>query len=185
MEAILSRYGIEKFKSNDERGGAMTPNEVVQIADEYLLPIVSEMYGLEGCDIKPIEGHPGGRNVVFSCAKEGAEALIVRIVYLPDRSREDLLGEVEYIRYLFEHGGNVSDVIRSRKGNLLEEITYRNDTFFICLFQKAKVWKTTSRIWDFSIKSIRAKNHLSMRNKIGIVVNENKLNRYSVTRRGD
>ena len=127
---------IGEFK--DERGGAMTPNEVVQIADEYLLPIVSDMYGLDGYDIRPIEGHPGGRNVVFSCAKAGAEALIVRIVYLPDRSREDLLGEVEYILYLFEHGGNVSDVIRSRKGNLLEEITYRNDTFFICLFQKAK-----------------------------------------------
>lgn len=40
--------------------------------------------------------------------------------------------------HLFEHGGSVSNVIGSRKGNLLEEITHHHHTFFICLFEKAK-----------------------------------------------
>lgn len=103
-----------------------------------MLPLISELYGLEGYEIQPVKAHDGGRNVVYTCEKEGADAQIIRIAFLNDRSRGDFLGEVEYIRYLFEHGGSVSDVINSRKGNLLEEITFHNHTFFICLFSKAK-----------------------------------------------
>ncbi len=116
----------------------MTYNEVVKIGETYLLPLISKLYQLEGYEIKPIEAHTGGRNVVYTCEKESADAKILRIAYLNDRGREDFLGEVEYIRYLFEHGGSVSDVVNSMKGNLLEELTHNNHTFFICLFKKAK-----------------------------------------------
>jgi Ser/Thr protein kinase RdoA (MazF antagonist) len=119
-------------------GDIINYNEVVKISDAYLLPLVSELYGLEGYLIKPVKAHDGGRNVVYTCEKEGTDAKILRIAFLNDRSREDFLGELEYVRYLFEHGGSVSDVVSSRKGNLLEEITHNNHTFFICLFKKAK-----------------------------------------------
>ncbi|MFC0391311.1 phosphotransferase enzyme family protein [Paenibacillus mendelii] len=119
-------------------GDIINYNEVVKISDAYLLPLVSELYGLEGYEIKLIPAHDGGRNVVYTCEKEGEDAKILRISFLPDRSREDFLAEVEYIRYLFEHGGSVSDVVSSRKGNLLEEITHHNHTIFVCLFKKAK-----------------------------------------------
>ncbi|WP_212980720.1 phosphotransferase enzyme family protein [Paenibacillus azoreducens] len=113
-------------------------NEVVKIVDAYLLPSISELFGLEGYEIQLIPAHDGGRNVVYTCEKEGADAKILRIAFLPDRNREDFLAEVEYIRYLFEHGGSVSNVVSSRKGNLLEEITHNEHTFYICLFEKAK-----------------------------------------------
>lgn len=113
-------------------------SEVVKISDAYLLPLASELFGLDGYEIQLIPGHDGGRNVVYTCEKEGENAKILRISFLEDRSQEDLLGEVEYIRYLFEHGGSVSDVVSSQKGNLLEKINHNNHTFFICLFKKAK-----------------------------------------------
>ncbi|MUT65932.1 phosphotransferase enzyme family protein [Paenibacillus sp. NEAU-GSW1] len=113
-------------------------NEVVSIGDTYLLAAVSELFGLEGYEIQLIPAHDGGRNIVYTCEKEGEGAKILRIAFLPDRSREDFLGEVEFVRYLFEHGGSVSNIISSRKGNLLEEITYNNHIFFVCLFEKAK-----------------------------------------------
>lgn len=116
----------------------MTHNEVVNISDVYLLPIISELYGLEGYEINPVDAHDGGRNVVYTCEKEGAGAKIIRIAFLSDRSREDFLGEVEYIRYLFEHGGSVSDVVSSSKGNLLEAIVHHNHNFFVCVFEKAR-----------------------------------------------
>lgn len=116
----------------------MTYNEVVKMGDIYLLPLISELYQLEGYEIKPVKAHIGGRNVVYTCEKEGTDPKILRIAFLNDRSREDYLGEVEYIRYLFEHGGSVSDVINSRNGNLLEEIIHQNYTFSVCLFKKAK-----------------------------------------------
>ncbi|HCL02486.1 MAG TPA: aminoglycoside phosphotransferase [Lachnoclostridium phytofermentans] len=93
---------------------------------------------MEDYEIRQIKPHEGGRNVVYSCEKVGAGAKIIRIAFLSDRSREDILGEVEYIRYLFENGGSVSNVIGSRKGHLVEEITHDNHTLFISLFEKAK-----------------------------------------------
>lgn len=119
-------------------GDFINYNEVVKISDAYLLPVVSERYGLDGYECQQIPPHEGGRNVVYTCEKEGAGAKILRISFLTDRSREDVLGEMEYVRYLFEHGGSVSNVISSRQGNLVEEITHNNHTFFICLFEKAK-----------------------------------------------
>jgi Ser/Thr protein kinase RdoA (MazF antagonist) len=127
----------------------MTYNEVIKIGEAYLLPFVSELYGLEGYDIRLIVAHDGGRNVVYTCEKEGADAKIIRIAFLNDRSREDFLGEVEYIRYLHEHGGSVSDVISSLKGNLLEEITHRNRTFFVCLFEKARGKKLVENHYQY------------------------------------
>jgi Ser/Thr protein kinase RdoA (MazF antagonist) len=116
----------------------MTYNEIIRIGDEYLLPSVKELYGLEEYKIRLIEAHDGGRNVIYNCEKEGDNSKILRVAFLNDRRREDLLGEVEYIRYLYENGGSVSNVISSRKGNLMEEIFHNSHTFFICLFEKAK-----------------------------------------------
>ncbi|RDI38032.1 hypothetical protein [Falsibacillus pallidus] len=116
----------------------MIYNESVKICEAYLLPIVSELYGLEGYEITPVNAHMGGRNVVYTCEKEGTDAKILRISFLHDRSREDFQGEVEYVRYLFEHGGSVSDVVNSRKGNLLEEITHNNHTFLSACLKRLK-----------------------------------------------
>lgn len=93
---------------------------------------------MEGYEIQRIPAHEGGRNVVYAFEKAGGDAKILRIAFLPDRSREDFLGEVEFVRYLSRHGGSVSDVVSSRRGNLLEEITYDNHSYFICMFNKAK-----------------------------------------------
>ncbi|MGN7762485.1 phosphotransferase enzyme family protein [Paenibacillus sp. 22594] len=119
-------------------GDIINYNEVVEISDAYLLPFVSELYGLEGYEMKPVKEHKRGRNVVYTCVKEGTDAKILRISFINDRSREDFLGELEYVRYLFDHGGSVSNVVSSQKGYLLEEISHNNHTFFVCLFEKAR-----------------------------------------------
>ncbi|MGE6669536.1 phosphotransferase enzyme family protein [Paenibacillus xylanexedens] len=113
-------------------------NEAVNISNTYVLSLVSELFDLEGYNIQLIPPHEGGRNVVYTCEQEGRESLILRVSFLPDRKREDYIAELEYVRYLFEHGASVSNVVSSKKGHLLEEITYDHNTFFICLFNKAK-----------------------------------------------
>lgn len=52
----------------------LTYNEVVSISETYLLAVVSELFGLEGYEIQRIPAHDGGRNVVYTCEKEGADA---------------------------------------------------------------------------------------------------------------
>ncbi|MFX3649929.1 MAG: phosphotransferase enzyme family protein [Paenibacillus sp.] len=113
-------------------------NGAVNISNTHVLSLVSELFHLEGYNIQLIPPHEGGRNVVYTCEQEGCESLILRVSFLPDRKREDYLAELEYVRYLFENGASVSNVVNSKKGLLMEEITYDEHTFFICLFVKAK-----------------------------------------------
>ena len=119
----------------------MIYNQVKQISETHLLPIISGLYGLNGYEnysIKPIDEHEGGRNIVYVCESESGSAKIIRIAFLNDRSREDFLAETEYVRYLHEHGGSVSNVVDSRSGNMVEEVIHDNHSFFVCVFEKAK-----------------------------------------------
>ena len=114
--------------------------EVEKIFDVYLFPLVQELYGLDGYTPKFIDrGYEiyEGQNAVYCCKKEGENPKILRLS-LSGRTRAELLAEVEYIRYLFENGGSISNVISSRNGNLLEEITHNNITCLVSLFEKAK-----------------------------------------------
>ncbi len=93
---------------------------------------------MEACTFNLINAHEGGRNLVYACQAEGREAAILRIAFLPDRSRADILAEAEYVRYLHDHGGSVANVLSSVNGNLTEEITHDNHTYHVCLFEKVK-----------------------------------------------
>lgn len=127
----------------------MTYDEVIKIGKTHLVPLISDLYGLQDYKINLIGEHAGGRNIAYACEKAGNSAKIIRITFLNDRNREDLLAEAEYIRHLFEHGGSVSDVVASRNENLLEEISYQNHTFFVCLFKKAKGNKLSENDYQY------------------------------------
>lgn len=116
----------------------MTYNKAVKIAETALILKTTELFGLNGYSITQITPHEGGRNLVYVCEKEGINAKIIRISFLNDRRKEDFLSELEYVRYLFEHGGSVSNVVNSQKGNLMEEIIHNNHIFYICLFERAR-----------------------------------------------
>ncbi len=116
----------------------MLYQDVIELFKENILPVVIEKYRLHEYTIEPLDSHEGGRNVVYVCDKEGAQSYILRVSYQNDRSREDYLAELEYVRYLYEHGASVSNVIASKTGNLLEEVRYGNQVLYLCLFEKAK-----------------------------------------------
>lgn len=130
-------FDVESIPINKEATIILTTYQETASIGDALLNRVMELYELGGYEIRQIPGHEGGRNVVYDCVKEGAEGRILRISFLPDRSREDLLGELEYVRYLFEHGGDVANVIDSKHGRLLEEILYAGRTYRASVFVKA------------------------------------------------
>ncbi len=116
----------------------MIRNQVLKIADTHLLPTITELYGLNNYNINVVEAHEGGRNLVYFCENEDKGDKIIRIAFLPDRNTEDFLSELEYVRYLYKHGGSVSNVVDSCNGRLLEEIIYKGHSFFVSVFEKAK-----------------------------------------------
>jgi len=116
----------------------MIRNQVLKIAGTHLLPTITKLYGLNDYKINVVNAHEGGRNLVYFCENEYLGDKIIRIAFLPDRNTEEFLSELEYVRYLYEHGGSVSNVVDSYNGRLLEEIIYKDHRFFISVFKKAK-----------------------------------------------
>lgn len=116
----------------------MTHHEALMISSTHLLTLATARYNLTGYSFTPLNAHEGGRNLLYLCQKEGAEDRILRIIFLKDRSREDVLAEVAFIRYLSDHGASVANVITSSDGKLMEEGIHNDHTFFLCLFDKAK-----------------------------------------------
>ena len=118
----------------------MTFKEFKQIADVDLFPLIQEIYDLDGYEAKMVDrGYEiiEGQNAVYCCEKEGESAKIFRIS-LNDRSHDELLAEAQYVRYLYENGGSVSNVLSSRNGKLVEEISHNKFTGYVSLFEKAK-----------------------------------------------
>ena len=116
----------------------MLYNDVIEIFDKNIMPVVIEKYGLKGYELQPLQSHEGGRNVIYICERENNLSYVLRVSYQNDRSREDYLAELEYVRYLYDNGASVSNVISSKAGNLIEEIEYMEQTLFVCLFEKAR-----------------------------------------------
>ena len=120
-------------------GVTINRNELIQIADSYILPTAASLYGLTGYEISVVRAYQGGRNLVYACEKAGTKTKMLRIIIANEkRSKEDLLAETEYVRYLYDNGGSVSNVLNSSNGNLVEEVAHNGYTFFLCLFEKAK-----------------------------------------------
>lgn len=116
----------------------MTCYDVMEFWEEKLLPALGERYCLNGCDIRLVPPHEGGRNVVYTCEKEGERAKIIRISFLADRRWEDYLAELEYVQYLYGRGCSVSPVVPSQAGNLVEKFVCDGRVFFASVFEKAK-----------------------------------------------
>lgn len=116
----------------------MTYFDVISISEEFLIPFIKNKYNLDGYIILPLQSHEGGRNAVFICEGENAPGMVARVSYQNDRSKEDYLAELEFVRYLYDNGASVSNVISSKEGNLIEETEYDNQILFVALFEKAK-----------------------------------------------
>lgn len=116
----------------------MNRNQVIKIVDTHVLPTLIELYGLDEYKISVVDAHEGGRNLVYLCKNEDTGNKIIRIAFLTDRNTEDFLSELEYVRYLYEHGGSVANVVDSGNGHLLEEINYQGHRLYVSVFEEAK-----------------------------------------------
>lgn len=95
-----------------------------------ILTKASKVYGFDKQIAEEVEGHEGGRNLVY---RIGADA-ILRISTLTDRTYEDYEAEIEYIHFLSEGGASVADSILSLNGRRIEEI----DNTIVSMFEVAK-----------------------------------------------
>ena len=103
-----------------------------------LLKRATALYGLEGYDLSPVEGHEGGRNSIYICRKDGENKYALRISATGDRTEEEYLAETEFVHYLAENGAPVADVIPSVNGRLTERAEESEQEVYLVLFAYAK-----------------------------------------------
>ena len=103
-----------------------------------IIRTAKELYGLEGYELTPAPGHDDGRNSVYICAMNGDKRFVMRVSQLGDRTEEEYLAEVEFIRYLAANGAPVADVLPSARGKLVEHVGQGETATYIALFTYAK-----------------------------------------------
>ena len=120
------------------RGNRM--KEVI-IGGKYLKNILEqakEWYNLSGFDCNGVSEHEGGRNKVYIYSQNGEKKYALRVSSLDDRTEEEYLAEVEFVRYLAEHKAPVADVVPSVRGNLVECAEQDGGKIYVSLFTYAK-----------------------------------------------
>jgi Ser/Thr protein kinase RdoA (MazF antagonist) len=101
-----------------------------KIHQEYLLCAAAERYGLDRTTLKPLGS--------FESFVIQSENLVLKITHSIRRSKEYLLGELEFVQFLAENGVAVAYPVPSSRSNLVETIALENGYFLIYAFQKAK-----------------------------------------------
>ena len=103
-----------------------------------LLKRATALYGLDGYELSPVEGHEGGRNSIYICRKDGENKYALRISAMGDRTEEEYLAETEFVHYLAENGAPAADVIPSVNGRLVECAEENGQKTWLVLFAYAK-----------------------------------------------
>ncbi len=116
----------------------MKYQDVVEIFEKQISSFVATQYDLAGYSFEQVMSHEGGRNLIYFCNKEDAPSFVLRISYMNDRTENDYLAELEFVRYLSQNGASVANVVLTVDDNLLCQMEVENQILYICLFEKAK-----------------------------------------------
>ncbi len=99
---------------------------------------IIELYGLKNHRLTPVPGHDGGRNRTYICGTDSDKQYVLRISDLDDRTENDYLAEMEFVRYLSDNGAPVAAVIPSGNGRIVERIEWNGKPAYVSLFEYAK-----------------------------------------------
>lgn len=75
-------------------------------------------------------------SLVFEFEK-GGKGFILKLTHSIHRSKEQVMGEIEWVNHLKNHGVNVCEVIPSNNGALIETIEIEDSYFIVYVFEKA------------------------------------------------
>lgn len=106
--------------------------------DNELIELINKYFDISSYSIEEVEGHEGGRNLIYICKENNNSKYILRVSLTNDRTYSMYEGEVEFVHYLASNGASVSDVIPSRNNRLVEVMEYQNTNAYVSMFEFAK-----------------------------------------------
>ncbi len=106
---------------------------VEDLFSEEILQTAASRYDADATNAKKLGDF---ENYVFEVKKNGSP-FILRLTHSSHRKRSQVEAELQWINYLHKNGVMVSLVHLSESGQLVEEISVGDSSFFVCLFDKA------------------------------------------------
>lgn len=100
---------------------------------DYILEEAAGLYGISKDDLKKLGSF---ESLVFEFTR-GGKNYVLKLTHSIHRSRDQVMGEVEWVDHLKANGVSVCGVISSTKGNPLEIVEIEDSYFIAYAFNKA------------------------------------------------
>ena len=98
-----------------------------------VLAEAASRFGIDEGGLTPLDGQ---HSLVYDC-RRGEESLILKITHTLHRSRENILGELEFVKYVAEGGVAAPRAVSSLDGNLVELLDATEGSFLAFVYEKA------------------------------------------------
>lgn len=113
-----------------------TRQQALEEIQKHLLPRIARLYGIEPQELQLYPDYDGCQNIVFFYKKDSAHR-VLRVSFRDDRRPDQILAELDFIRYLHENGARVSPPVESLEGRHLELISSDSCQFAVVSFERA------------------------------------------------
>ena len=115
----------------------MNLDEIIQLCEAEVLETAATRFGTQKNALYKFPEYEGAANLVYEY-KKNETPLILRITFTPERTPGQILGELDFVTYLSDHGVNVSRPVPSLAGKLVETVQAAGHPFHIVSFIKGK-----------------------------------------------
>ena len=113
-----------------------------------LLPQIAGLYAVAPGDLQLYPDYDGCQNLVFFYEREAAH-YVLRVSFREDRTPDQVLAEIDFVRYLHENGVRVSPPVASREGRYVEVISTNALPFAVVSFEKAHGHRLPDRHYQY------------------------------------
>jgi Ser/Thr protein kinase RdoA (MazF antagonist) len=113
-----------------------TRQEALEAIQQLLLPQIARLYAIELDDLQLYPDYDGCQNLVFFYKRDTAH-YVLRVSFRNDRPPDQILAELDFIRYLYENGIRVSPPVESLEGRYMEVISSDAYQFAVVSFERA------------------------------------------------
>ncbi len=132
-------------------------SSLIKLIQKSHLDDICGRYGISRDSLTLHPEYDGCQNIIFYCSIHGMDTEtsprerqqdlplpgyagsthVLRISFRPDRTHAHILAEVDFVRYLFEHGAPVCPPVASRDNNLVERFSVSGRELYVVVFPKA------------------------------------------------
>ena len=105
--------------------------------ESTLLNYAEDYFDLEAESLASFDAYEGCENLVYACHRRNVP-VILRISFRDDRSLAQIRAELDFIRYLDDHGVRVSMPIPSKNGDSIETLTIAGEPLHLVCFQRGR-----------------------------------------------